>query len=216
MKFILTLFLAIGFIPLTFAQITEQYPVQVLEAQKEKQAYSWQMFVISGTAIGMPNSDRPVSSPISLANPKFGHPTSFRLQAGMLKKWGFYVAGTTNFNFPMQSDGDYGENEGDYEFTGNIRYSRWIFQAGPVVHLNPNLMMYFGMGFGKSSYTSETVDGLWMWSHHHNVFSDWTLLEADIGIAYRIKSLIISTGFSSGTTGTRWYSATNIGLGIMF
>lgn len=195
-KLELTLLLTACFMLSTFAQ-TAQEPVQVVEIQKEPKAkhiYSWQPFVVGGIAIGQP--------------------TSFRLQAGMVKRVGFYVAVTTNFHPEWQPDGDYGENPEEYSWTGKKRYSRWILQAGPVVRIK-NFMMYCGAGVGKCVLLRETVDGLWMWSHHQSHFDDWTV-EVDLGFMYRIKRFVVSAGYSSGYTMTRWYSTGNVGLGVMF
>lgn len=199
MKHILVLLLVICFVPHTFGNFTEGY---VEELQKEKQTYSWQPFVVGGVAIGQP--------------------TSFRLQAGLVKRWGFYIAGTTNFRFEFQPDsnkGNYGEEYIDVSgvFTGKKRYSRKILQAGPVFHINPNLMMYFGMGVGKCFILQETVNGDWLWSDHYvGFFNDWTLLESDLGFMYRIKRFVISAGSSYGTSFYKTYFTANVGFGITF
>ena len=72
----------------TFSQTIQGQSEQVENIQEETKVlnhtYSLQPFVMGGAAIGQP--------------------TSFRLQAGIVKKWGFYVAGTTNFRFAKPYD----------------------------------------------------------------------------------------------------------------
>ena len=188
MKRTLTLLLITCLTLPVFAQITQRRPAE----EAPKPAYSWQPFVVSGVAIGQP--------------------TSFRLQAGMVKRGGFYVAGTTNFRF-AQPDGDYGD-EPYYLWTGKHFYTRWILHTGPVIRATPNFMMYFGVGFGRCLLFNETVSGHKLYSHDYHII-DWTL-ETDFGFMYRIESFVISAGFSRGYTGNVWYPTGNIGLGIMF
>ena len=200
LKHILVL-LAVCFTMSAFAQIIQEQSVQVVEVQKEPKisnTYSWQSFVVGGAAIGVP--------------------ASFRLQAGMVKNWGFYVAGTTNFNFGGRTrDRDVGEEDYYYKWTGKKRYNRWIFQTGLVKCINPDFIIYCGSGFGKSTQFCETEDGKWMWSHHHNLIDDLTLPECDLGFIHRIKkSLVISAGCSWGTDLRNSYPTGNIGLGITF
>ena len=211
MKRVLISLLTACFTLSAFAQITQESSAQVVEVPKKpktpKHAYSWQPFVVGGVAIGIPTA--------TAIRFQEGVPTSFRLQAGMVKRWGFYVAGATNFRF-APPDGDYCEHPEDYEWTGKKHYNRWIIQAGSAIRFNPNLIMYFGTGFGRCVLLHETVDGYWMYSHHHHIAGNWTYLDLDLGFMYCIKSFVISAGFSSGTAFTRFYPTGNIGVGVMF
>jgi len=189
MKRILTLLLTACLTLPVFAQIAQRRSAE----EAPKPAYSWQPFVVGGAAIGQP--------------------TSFRLQAGLVKRWGFYVAGTTNFRF-AQPDGDFGD-EPYYLWTGKHFYTRWILHTGPVIRVNRNFMMYLGAGFGKCLLLNETVSGHKLYSHDHHLIDDWTI-EIDLGFMYRIKSFIISAGFSCGDAINVLYPTGNIGLGIMF
>ena len=176
--------------PPAFTQTVREQPADV---QEENPARTLQPFVLGGAAIGQP--------------------ASFRLQTGIVKKWGVYVAGMTNFRF-KKPDGDYGENPEDFLWTGKHFYTRWILQAGPIVRTSPNLLLYYGAGFGRCFILKETVSGQKLYSHHDHLL-DYTF-EVDFGCIYLFNRFVISTGFSCGTAGNKHYLTGNLGLGIMF
>lgn len=195
-KKIIILTLLIVYVLPAFAQTAEgQEEIQIDKVQKvPKHTYSWQPFVVGGAAFGVPTA-------------------LFRLQAGMVKKWGFYVAGTTNFHF-NKPDIDYGENETGYSFTNKKIYNRWVVNAGAVLRINPKFMTYLGIGFGHCDIIRETVDGQLMYSHHYPIF-EWSLMECDMGVIYNIKRFVVSAGFSYGFGGNIHYTTGNIGVGII-
>ena len=204
MKRVLISLLTTCFTLSAFAQSTQEQSTQVVEVQKGSKVshtYSWQPFVVGGVAIGVPTT----------SHLHDGAPTSFRLQAGIVKRWGFYVAGTTNFRFAQPEEDE--ENNFLWEWKGKHFYSRWSFLVGPIVHFTPNFMMYWGLGLGRCYWLREGIDGK---IYGPDFIDDWMLLEADLGFMYRIKRLVVSAGFSSGNTLFQWYSTGNIGVGVMF
>ena len=182
----------------SFGQITETQSNQEVTFQIDQKysadSYTRQYFVVGGAALGQPST--------------------FRLQMGFVKKWGFYLAGSTNFRFE-QPDGDYGEHPQDYLWTGKHSYTRWGVHLGPVVRFSPTFMMYFGTGFGRCLLLHETVSGHKIYSHHYPLF-DRTILNLDLGFNYQIKHFAISWGGSFATGGNISFPTANIGLGLMF
>ena len=208
MKHILILLLSVSFTLPAFAQITQEPLTQVIEIQKELKAshtYTWQPFVVMGTAIPLVWEIKKENAPV---------PTSFRMQVGVVKKMGMYVAGITNFRF-AQPNGDYDEGYDDYKWTGKKHYNRWSLLAGLIIRPFPKFMVYWGGGFGKSVLLHETEDGQWMWSNHQDIFGGLTV-DAEFGFIYHVKYFVISAGFSTSTIVSQWYSTGNIGLGAIF
>jgi len=182
----------------SIAQIAEGQNEQTVDTQKDEavKQYSFtkQHIVVAGAAIG--------------------RPTSFRLQIGVVNKVGFYTALSTNFRLKMQDDG-YSKYPEDFMLSGKYIYDRWIFHAGPMIRVNPDFIIYLGMGLGYCMQFEESVSGKLNRDHHYD-FSYGFDCELDIGFLYRVKYLLVNVGGSCGIKPFRLHPSFNIGLGVIF
>lgn len=142
-----------------------------------------------------------------------GKTTSFGAMIGIVKKFGGYVKGHSNFK---SAEDDIECNEKGFTDTGNEVWfsgaeaqSRLAITGGLLYRVAKPLYLYGGLGYGQYTYSRQTSDGLWA----KNIDSSVDGVEIEAGIMGRWKSLALSAGVE---TCQMKYWELNLGVGIFF
>ena len=91
---------------------------------------------------------------------------SYGITLGSMKKFGWFVSATTNFNFATNFDFecDAGHYVDGYypEYTGTVRYSSLSVMGGVLMRLGGPVALRAGVGYGMRTKCYETNNGYWV------------------------------------------------------
>lgn len=139
---------------------------------------------------------------------------SYGLTLGMMKKTGWFLSVTTNFNndtkFDYECDADHyiSLNGNLYypEYTGNESYSSLSVMGGFLMRLSGPVAIRLGAGYGLRTQRYETNNGYWI--------KDSSLssqgIDVSLGLQWNFKGLVISIDGVSNNFNT---FETKIGIG---
>ena len=142
-----------------------------------------------------------------------GKTTSYGAMIGVVKKYGGYVKGHSNFKSVEE---DIECNKLGFTPTGNEIWlsgveekARLAVTGGMLYRVAKPLYLYAGMGYGKYTYSVETSDGQWA----KNIDTSVDGVEIEAGLIGRWKSLALAAAVESCQMK---YWEINLGLGIFF
>ncbi len=142
-----------------------------------------------------------------------GKTTSYGAMIGIVKKYGGYIKGHSDFK---SVDDDIECNEKGFTDTGNEVWfngveakSRLAVTGGLLYRATGPLYVYGGIGYGQYTYSRQTSDGLWA----KNIDTSTNGVEIEAGIIGRWKSVAFAAGIE---TCQMKYWELNVGIGIFF
>lgn len=142
-----------------------------------------------------------------------GKTTSYGAMIGIVKKYGGYIKGKSDFNSVSNdlecNEKGFTDTGNEVWFSGDEAKSRLAVTGGLLYRAAEPLYIYGGMGYGQYTYSRQTSDGLWA----KNTDASVDGVEVEVGIIGRWKSLALSAGIE--TCQMRYWEM-NLGIGIFF
>lgn len=135
---------------------------------------------------------------------------AYGLTVGGMKKFGWFVSATTNFNFNSKADFECDADhyvDGYYpEYTGTESYSSLSVMGGVLMRLGGPVALRVGAGYGMRAKCYETNNGYWV----KNTAISAQGIDVSLGLQCNFRGFIIS--LDGVTTGFKTFEA-KIGLG---
>ena len=144
---------------------------------------------------------------------------SFGLMFGSMKKIGWYVGLSSNFNFlsadyECDGSGQVTSNSlGEYQFSGKQKTSRLAITAGTVLRVRDPLYAYVGSGYGQRSLFWELYDNDNNFGWAKNTDYSYKGLAFDAGLMVYYRHFCVSAGIQ--TIGFKYMEA-KVGVGFTF
>lgn len=142
-----------------------------------------------------------------------GKVASYGAMIGIVKKYGGYVKGKSNFKAAENdlecNEKGFTDTGSEVWFSGDEAKSRLSVTGGLLYRATQPLYIYGGLGYGQYTYSRQTSDGLWA----KNIDASVDGVEIEAGVIGRWKNLAVTAGIE---TCQMKYWEMNLGIGVFF